>query len=60
MRGEVGHIHFVVQPAWNRQQDRYESPGPRLQSAMFREAIPLDPEEVAAFCDRAREYVGRA
>ncbi len=52
-----GHIHFVVQPAWSRQQERSEFPGPTLQSAMFLEGTPLDADEVASFCDRARDYV---
>lgn len=49
-----GHIHFVVQPAWNALRSRYPGPGPALQMAMFAEARPLDPQAVQAFCADAR------
>ena len=49
-----GHIHFVLQPAWNALRSRYPGPGPALQMAMFTEAQPLDPHAVRAFCTRAR------
>jgi diadenosine tetraphosphate (Ap4A) HIT family hydrolase len=48
----AGHIHFVVQPAWNRDRERFEHPGPSMQVEMFRANVPLDETEVAAFCDR--------
>ena len=51
---EPVHIHFVVQPAWNEQKCSYEFGGPSMQSARFLANTPLDKEEVAAFCDRAR------
>ena len=49
-----GHIHFVVQPSWDRLQSEYEHPGPSLQSAMFiaNELPPRD--EVKAFAEEAR------
>ena len=53
-----GHIHFVLQPAWNALRSRYPGPGPALQMAMFSEAQALDPEAVAAFCARARSAFG--
>jgi diadenosine tetraphosphate (Ap4A) HIT family hydrolase len=49
-----GHIHFVLQPAWNALRSRYPGPGPALQMAMFTEARALDPHAVQAFCARAR------
>ena len=49
-----GHIHFVLQPAWNALRSRYPGPGPALQMAMFTEAQALDPHAVQAFCARAR------
>jgi diadenosine tetraphosphate (Ap4A) HIT family hydrolase len=49
-----GHIQFVVQPAWNSQREKYERPGPFLQTTMFEEATPLDAATVAEFCDRMR------
>lgn len=50
----AGHIHFVVQPAWNRDSDRFEHPGPFTQVDMFTASTPLDEAEVAAFCERIR------
>jgi diadenosine tetraphosphate (Ap4A) HIT family hydrolase len=49
-----GHIHFVLQPAWNALRSRYPGPGPALQMAMFTEAQALDARAVQAFCARAR------
>lgn len=49
-----GHIHFVVQPAWNASGKNYERPGPFLQVAMFREASLPDAEAVGAICVRLR------
>lgn len=49
-----GHIHFVLQPAWNALRSRYPGPGPALQMAMFTDAQALDRQAVQAFCDRAR------
>jgi diadenosine tetraphosphate (Ap4A) HIT family hydrolase len=49
----AGHIHFVVQPAWNRDSDRFEQPGP-FTLEMFRAAVPLDEAKVEAFCERMR------
>ena len=49
-----GHIHFVLQPAWNALRSRYPAPGPALQMAMFTEAKALDLHAVRAFCARAR------
>jgi diadenosine tetraphosphate (Ap4A) HIT family hydrolase len=49
------HIHFVVQPVWNDQKDRYSGGGPTLQSEMFKAAEPLDRQAVEVFCDAARK-----
>jgi diadenosine tetraphosphate (Ap4A) HIT family hydrolase len=54
----AGHIHFVVQPAWNRDSVRFERPGPFAQVEMFRAAVPLDEGDVAAFCERLRTRLG--
>ena len=51
-----GHIHFVVQPAWRHQAGSFTAPGPTLQSEMFFANRPPDPEEVGAFCERARAF----
>ena len=55
-----GHLHFVVQPAWNSQREHYERPGPFLQTQMFEEAAPLDTQEVAAVCERLRARLSGA
>lgn len=48
------HLHFVVQPAWNSQQEKYERPGPFMQTAMFDAGEPMDEHEIDAYCDRMR------
>ena len=48
-----GHIHFVLQPAWNDQQETYGRPGPFMQEEMFRTGEPPNETEVEAFCERA-------
>jgi diadenosine tetraphosphate (Ap4A) HIT family hydrolase len=52
------HIHFVLQPAWNSQAERYSGPGPSLQVSMFAARDLLDPRAVQEFCDRARRALG--
>ena len=51
---EPGHIHFLVQPAWNSQREQFARPGPFLQVAMFEENRPLDEAAVIEFCERIR------
>jgi diadenosine tetraphosphate (Ap4A) HIT family hydrolase len=51
----AAHIHFVVQPVWNRWQTLYERPGPALQSAMFQAGTLPFTAEVEAFCRQARK-----
>jgi len=53
-----GHIHLVVQPAWDANRKRFERPGPFTQVAMFEANVPLDETEVIAFCDRMRARLG--
>jgi diadenosine tetraphosphate (Ap4A) HIT family hydrolase len=50
----AGHIHFVVQPAWDANRERFERPGPFTQVAMFESNVPLNEAAVVAFCDRLR------
>jgi diadenosine tetraphosphate (Ap4A) HIT family hydrolase len=50
----AGPIHFVVEPAWNRDSERFAHPGPFTQVEMLRAAVPLAEAEVAAFCERMR------
>lgn len=54
----AGHIHFVVQPAWDADRERFERPGPFTQVAMFEANVPLDESEVGDFCDRLRARLG--
>ena len=49
-----GHIHFVVQPAWNHWQDSFSGPGPSVQSAMFFSGATLDVAAAERFADKAR------
>ena len=50
------HIHFVVQPVKNSDRERFSGPGPSLQAAMFARREQPPPEEVVAFCERARSF----
>lgn len=52
-----GHLHFVLQPAWNAAPGECARPGPFLQVEMF-EANQAPPrEEVEAFADQARQVI---
>jgi diadenosine tetraphosphate (Ap4A) HIT family hydrolase len=55
----AGHIHFVVQPAYDANQARHARPGPFLQAELFDAGEPPDDTEVESFCDRAREVIER-
>jgi diadenosine tetraphosphate (Ap4A) HIT family hydrolase len=48
------HIHFVVQPAWDRWHSAYSNPGPNVQMVMFREGRTPPLAEVEAFCELAK------
>lgn len=50
----VGHIHFVVQPAWDSQREKFARPGPFLQVAMFDANEAMDAGEIDAFCEKVR------
>jgi diadenosine tetraphosphate (Ap4A) HIT family hydrolase len=52
-----GHLHFVVQPSWNRWRETYDRPGPFLQTDMFEADEHPRREEIEAFCDRARKTI---
>ncbi len=49
------HIHFVVQPVWNRMRDVYPRQGPALQTAMFQSGETPPHDEVETFCQQARQ-----
>jgi diadenosine tetraphosphate (Ap4A) HIT family hydrolase len=55
-----GHIHFVVQPAWTSQSERFSQPGARLQAEMFEAGDYPDTEEIVAFCDKVQRRLGTA
>jgi ATP adenylyltransferase len=48
------HIHFVVQPVTREQMEELGLHGPRLQVEMFERSVAPDPDEAAAFAERAR------
>jgi len=54
----AGHIHFVVQPAWDSNRERFGRPGPFTQVAMFEVNEPLDEAKVVEFCERMRARLG--
>ncbi len=53
---EAVHVHFVVQPSFQRYRDRYPGPGPNLQSAMFKEGNLPPSDDVRRFADAARDW----
>lgn len=52
-----GHIHFVLQPSWNRLQRAHQYPGAFLQVELFEANVPPPREEVEAFAAKAREVI---
>ncbi len=56
----AGHIHFVVQPAWDAMQADHTRPGPFLQVDMFTANEPPPPDNVVAFAERARAAFERS
>lgn len=54
-----GHIHFVLQPAWDRQREKYDRPGPFAQAQMFEAGEAQDPQEIEEFAKRARALLDR-
>jgi len=54
-----GHLHFVVQPSWNRLQKEYEKPGPFLQVDMFEADEEPQRREIEEFSEKARTVIQR-
>lgn len=54
-----GHIHFVLQPAWDKQREKHERPGPFAQVDMFSANEQPNPQEVEEFARRARALLDR-
>jgi diadenosine tetraphosphate (Ap4A) HIT family hydrolase len=52
---EAGHVHFVIQPAWNADKTRHDRPGPFMQVDMFNAKVAPFAVDVEAFAQRARE-----
>ena len=48
------HIHYVVQPATREAMDELGEYGPHLTVEMFKRNVSPDPEQMAAFAERAR------
>ncbi len=55
----AGHIHFVLQPAWDKLGQEHEKPGPFLQVDMLRSGETPPRGEVEAFAERARQLLAR-
>jgi diadenosine tetraphosphate (Ap4A) HIT family hydrolase len=55
-----GHIHFVLQPSWDKLSEKHEKPGPFLQVDLFRRGGPPPRDEVEAFSERARQLLAEA
>jgi diadenosine tetraphosphate (Ap4A) HIT family hydrolase len=51
------HIHFIVQPAWNRWREAYDRPGPSVQAAMFRAGNAPLVAEVEEICRNAKKLL---
>jgi diadenosine tetraphosphate (Ap4A) HIT family hydrolase len=56
---QPGHIHFVVQPAWNRWRDEYGRPGPFAQAEMFRDGTAPPVGEVEEVCRQVKQLLGQ-
>ena len=52
-----GHIHYVLQPAWDADRERFDEPGPTAQSAMFRLGRHPSQAERADAADRVRAWL---
>ena len=55
---QPAHIHFVVQPAWNGWNEKYDRPGPFEQAAMFRAGNTPDVAEVEEVCRKVKTLIG--
>lgn len=54
---EPVHIHFVIQPAWNNQQNEYQRPGPYMQNILVESGIYPDNDEVINFVKKAKDLI---
>lgn len=52
-----GHIHFVLQPSWNKLSQEHDKPGPFLQVDMLQKSDLPPREAVEAFAEQARQLL---
>jgi len=57
---EAGHVHFVIQPAWDADKARHDRPGPFMQVDMFNARMAPLAAEVEAFARGAREALSNS
>jgi diadenosine tetraphosphate (Ap4A) HIT family hydrolase len=55
-----GHLHYVLQPSWDRLQQEHQRPGPFLQVDMFLEGVQPPRDEVESFAAKARKVIAAA
>lgn len=55
----AGHIHTVVQPAWNSQRKSFAVPGPHLQAAMLDQGIVPSNKEIERVAMLVRHALSR-
>jgi diadenosine tetraphosphate (Ap4A) HIT family hydrolase len=55
-KGVPSHVHYIVQPAWPDDHERYGGSGPAVQVAQFRELGTPDIRAVGEFSERARAW----
>jgi diadenosine tetraphosphate (Ap4A) HIT family hydrolase len=48
------HLHFIVQPAWNRWREQYDRPGPSVQAAMFQAGNEPPIADVERLCHKVK------
>ena len=54
------HLHFVVQPAWNRWREKYDRPGPSVQAAMFQAGNVPPIADVEEVCRNVKRLLGQS
>jgi hypothetical protein len=54
---QPGHIHFVVQPAWNEWRGAFGRPGPFVQAAMFQTGNAPPVEDVEKICVQVKKLL---
>ncbi len=52
-----GHLHFVLQPSWNRSRREHTRPGPFLQVEMFHADAKPPREQIETFAATAQKLI---